>query len=141
MQNKDEYINKLEKYIEDLENRLQGLQVSIENPSKENIIWKIRHIENGLWSGGGSPIIRGNNIYDHGQWNKNGKFWKQKGALTNHIRNHSYGGVPHNLRGNHNPDELLPHVFKWEIVSFSFFEANPIDVNMWWTNYLVKSNT
>lgn len=141
MQNKEEYIKNLENYIEDLENRLQELEVAIEAPSKENVIWKIRHLETGLWSGGGSPVIRGRLIMDHEQWNKNGKHWKQKGALTNHIRNHTYGGVPMHLRVGHSPEELLPHVFSWEIVPFSTFETTPMDVKLWWSQYLIKTST
>lgn len=141
MQNKDEYIKKLENYIEDLEKKVQELEVSIENPSNENIIWKIRHKETGLWSGGGSPITHRNAINDHGQWNKNGKIWKQRGALTNHIRNHTYGGVPAHLRGTHAPEELLPHVSNWEIVAFSTFEGLPMEIVMWWNKYLLKSKS
>jgi len=141
LQNKEEYISKLENYIDELENRLQELEVSIERPSQENVVWKIRHRQTGLWSNGGSPLTHGNKIQDHGQWTKNGKFWKQKGALTNHIRNHTYGGVPKSIRGNHDDNELLPHVSDWEIVAFSTFEASPMEVNKWWVEYLIRSKS
>ena len=141
MTDSQEYIKKLEKYIIDLENQLEKLKISIESPSDKNIIWKIRNFKTGLWSGGGTPLILGKNIKDHGKWNSSGKVWKQRGALTNHIRQHTYGAVPSHLRGTHEDSDLLPYVYEWEVVSFSTFEGVPLPANEWWFGFLSKKVT
>lgn len=92
-----------------------------------------------MWSAGGTPKIIGKKIYDNGKWNKNGKIWKQKGALTNHIRLQTYQSIPSTLRNGNDDNELLPYVYDWEIVQFSVFEGTPTSVVEWWSQFLVKS--
>lgn len=138
---KDEYIKKLESHVVELEGKLEKHQMSIEAPETASIVWKIRHKETGLFSGGGTPMIR-NGVSDTGiKWTKTGKIWRQRGALVNHLRQHTYSNIPAYNRQGHLDDELLPYTKHWEIVAFATFESKVIDSNIFWSDYLIKTKS